>query len=74
MEETDGISKVVILAVMVIVGITIFANAVIPIVIDTIGDLTGDNSRYNTILYLLPLVAILGLVVLVVRKFTDGGR
>lgn len=66
----DVISTVVILAIAVIIGVVIFANAVIPMSIDAIGSLTGDDMRYNTIMYIVPLTAILGLVVLIARHFT----
>lgn len=69
----DVISTIVILAVAVIIGVVIFSNAVIPMCIDAIGDLTGDNNRYNTLMYLIPMTAILGMVVLLARHFTGRG-
>lgn len=74
MSDTDPIVKVVILGIAVVLGIVLFADAVIPIIIDTVGGLTGDNARYNTLLYLLPMVGIFGLMVLVVRVFTNDKR
>ena len=70
----DPIVKVVILGIAVVLGIVLFADMVIPIVIDTVGNLTGDYNRYNTILYLLPMVGIFGLMILVVRVFTSDKR
>ena len=70
----DPIIKVVILGIAVVLGIVLFADMVVPIVIDTVGNLTGDYNRYNTLLYLLPMVGIFGLMVLVVRVFTENNR
>lgn len=72
MSDTEPIVKVVILGIAVVLGIILFSDAVIPIIIDTVGNLTGDYSRYNTLLYLLPMVGIFGLMVLVVRVFTNN--
>ena len=72
--SADPIVKVVVLGIAVVLGIVLFADMVIPIVIDTVGDLTGDYNRYNTILYLLPMVGIFGLMILVVKVFTDDKR
>lgn len=72
--SADPIVKVVILGIAAVLGIVLFADMVIPIVIDTVGNLTGDYNRYNTLLYLLPMVGIFGLMVLVVRVFADDKR
>lgn len=72
--SADPIVKVVILGIAVVLGIVLFADMVVPIVIDTVGDLTGDYNRYNTLLYLLPMVGIFGLMILVVRVFTENNR
>lgn len=72
--SADPIVKVVILGIAVVLGIVLFADMVIPIVIDTVGDLTGDYNRYNTLLYLLPMVGIFGLMILVVKVFTENNR
>ena len=72
MSDTEPIVKVVILGIATVLGVILFADMVIPIIIDTVGNLTGDNSRYNTLLYLLPMVGIFGLMVLVVRVFTNN--
>lgn len=72
--SADPIVKVVILGIAVVLGIVLFADMVIPIVIDTVADLTGDYNRYNTLLYLLPMVGIFGLMILVVKVFTDDKR
>ena len=74
MTDTEPIVKVVILGIAIILGIVLFSDAVIPIIIETVGGLTGDNARYNTLLYLLPMVGIFGLMVLVVRVFTNDKR
>ena len=71
MNDGDPIVKVVILGIAAVLGIVLFADMVIPIIIDTVGSLTGDYSRYNTLLYLLPMVGIFGLMVIVVRVFTN---
>ena len=70
--SADPIVKVVLLGIAVVLGIVLFADMVIPIVIETVGNLTGDLNRYNTLLYLLPMVGIFGLMVLVVRVFTNN--
>lgn len=72
--SADPLVKVVILGIAVVLGIVLFADMVIPIVIDEIGGLTGDLNRYNTLLYLLPMVGIFGLMVLVIRVFTENNR
>lgn len=72
--SADPIVKVVLLGIAVVLGIVLFADMVIPIVIDTVGNLTGDYNRYNTILYLLPMVGIFGLMILVVKVFTEDKR
>lgn len=72
--SADPIVKVVILGIAVVLGIVLFADMVVPIVIDTVGNLTGDYNRYNTLLYLLPMVGIFGLMILVVRVFTENNR
>ena len=72
--SADPIVKVVVLGIAVVLGIVLFADMVIPIVIDTVGNLTGDYNRYNTILYLLPMVGIFGLMILVVKVFTEDKR
>lgn len=72
--SADPIVKVVILGIAVVLGIVLFADMVVPIVIDTVGNLTGDYNRYNTLLYLLPMVGIFGLMILVVRVFTEDKR
>ena len=72
MSDKEPIIKVVILGIAVVLGVILFADMVIPIIIDTVGNLTGDNARYNTLLYLLPMVGIFGLMVLVVRVFTNN--
>lgn len=72
MSDTEPIIKVVILGIATVLGIILFSDMVIPIIIDTVGNLTGDYSRYNTLLYLLPMVGIFGLMVLVVRVFTNN--
>lgn len=72
--SADPIVKVVILGIAVVLGIVLFADMVVPIVIDTVGDLTGDYNRYNTLLYLLPMVGIFGLMILVIRVFTENNR
>lgn len=72
--SADPIVKVVILGIAVVLGIVLFADMVIPIVIDEIGGLTGDLNRYNTLLYLLPMVGIFGLMILVIRVFTENNR
>lgn len=73
-ETDDAIVKVVVLGIAIVLGVVLFAEMVVPIVIDTVGDLTGDYNRYNTLLYLLPMVGIFGLMVVVVRYFTSGAR
>lgn len=73
-DTSESITKVVVLAIAVIVGITLFADATIPIVIESVGNLTGDNSRYNTLLYLLPMIGIFAMMVIVVRYFTEGSK
>lgn len=72
--SADPIVKVVVLGIAVVLGIVLFADMVIPIVIDEIGGLTGDLNRYNTLLYLLPMVGIFGLMILVIRVFTENNR
>lgn len=72
MSDTEPIVKVIILGIAVVLGIILFSDMVIPVIIDTVGNLTGDYSRYNTLLYLLPMVGIFGLMVLVVRVFTNN--
>ena len=72
--SADPIVKVVILGIAVVLGIVLFADMVVPIVIDTVGNLTGDYNRYNTLLYLLPMVGIFGLMIVVVRVFTENNR
>ena len=57
-ETNDAITKVIVLGIAVVLGVLLFAQMVVPIVIDTVGDLTGDYNRYNTLLYLLPMVGI----------------
>ena len=66
--------KVVLLAIAAVLSVVLFADMVIPVVIDEVGNLTGDYSRYNTLLYLLPMVGVFGLMVLIVRVFTDDKR
>ena len=73
-ETDDAITKVIVLGIAVVLGILLFAQMVVPIVIDTVGDLTGDYNRYNTLLYLLPMVGIFGLMVVISRYFTSGSR
>ena len=73
-ETDDAIVKVIVLGIAVVLGIVLFAEMVIPMVIDSVGNLTGDNARYNTLLYLLPMVGIFGLMVVVTRYFTSGSR
>lgn len=72
--SADPIVKVVILGIASVLGVVLFADMVIPIIIDTVGDLTGDYNRYNTLLYLLPMVGIFGLMILIVRVFTENNR
>lgn len=75
MGETDNaLEKVIVLAIAIVVGVICFSTFCIPLVIDSVGDLVGDYSRYNTILYLLPMVGIFGMMVVVVRYFTSGSR
>ena len=73
-ETNDAITKVIVLGIAVVLGVLLFAKMVVPIVIDTVGDLTGDYNRYNTLLYLLPMVGIFGLMVVISRYFTSGSR
>lgn len=73
-ETNDAITKVIVLGIAVVLGVLLFAQMVVPIVIDTVGDLTGDYNRYNTLLYLLPMVGILGIMVVISRYFTSGSR
>lgn len=73
-ETDDAIVKVIVLGIAVVLGIVLFAQMVIPIVIDTVADLTGDYNRYNTLLYLLPMVGIFGIMVVVTRYFTSGSK
>lgn len=73
-ETDDAIVKVIVLGIAVVLGIVLFAEMVIPMVIDSVGNLTGDNARYNTLLYLLPMVGIFGLMVVVTRYFTSGSK
>lgn len=73
-ETDDAIVKVIVLGIAVVLGIVLFAQMVIPIVIDTVADLTGDYDRYNTLLYLLPMVGIFGIMVVVTRYFTSGSK
>lgn len=73
-ETNDAITKVIVLGIAVVLGVLLFAQMVVPIVIDTVGDLTGDYNRYNTLLYLLPMVGIFGLMVVISRYFTGGTR
>lgn len=73
-ETDDAIVKVIVLGIAVVLGIVLFAEMVIPIVIDTVADLTGDYNRYNTLLYLLPMAGIFGLMVVVTRYFTSGSK
>ena len=73
-ETDDAIVKVIVLGIAVVLGIVLFAQMVIPIVIDTVADLTGDYDRYNTLLYLLPMVGIFGIMVVVTRYFTAGSK
>ena len=73
-ETHDAITKVIVLGIAVVLGVLLFAQMVVPIVIDTVGDLTGDYNRYNTLLYLLPMVGILGIMVVISRYFTSGSR
>lgn len=73
-ETDDAIVKVIVLGIAVVLGIVLFAEMVIPMVIDSVGGLTGDNARYNTLLYLLPMVGIFGLMVVVTRYFTSGSK
>lgn len=73
-ETDDAIVKVIVLGIAVVLGIVLFAEMVIPMVIDSVGELTGDNARYNTLLYLLPMVGIFGLMVVVTRYFTSGSK
>lgn len=74
MTDTEPITKVIILGIAIVLGIVLFAEMVIPVIIDTVGNLTGDYNRYNTLLYLLPMVGIFGLMVLAVRVFTNDKR
>ena len=73
-ETDDAIVKVIVLGIAIVLGIVLFAEMVIPMVIDSVGGLTGDNARYNTLLYLLPMVGIFGLMVVVTRYFTSGSK
>lgn len=72
--SADPIIKVVVLGIAAVLGIVLFADMVIPIVIDTVSDLTGDYGRYNTLLYLLPMVGVFGLMILLVRVFAEDKR
>ena len=73
-ETDDAIVKVIVLGIAIVLGIVLFAQMVIPIVIDTVGNMTGDYDRYNTLLYLLPMVGIFGIMVVVTRYFTSGSK
>lgn len=72
--SADPVIKVVLLAIAAVLSVVLFADMVIPVVIDEVGNLTGDYSRYNTLLYLLPMVGVFGLMVLIVRVFTEDKR
>lgn len=72
--SADPVIKVVLLAIAAVLSVVLFADMVIPVVIDEVGNLTGDYNRYNTLLYLLPMVGIFGLMVLIVRVFTENNR
>ncbi len=73
-ETSDAITKTIILGIAVVLGIVLFSEMVIPIVIDSVGNLTGDYNRYNTLLYLLPMVGIFAIMVIISRYFTEGSK
>ena len=52
-ETDDAITKVIVLGIAVVLGILLFAQMVVPIVIDTVGDLTGDYNRYLPVILLI---------------------
>ena len=73
-DSENALEKVIVLAIAIVVGVICFSTFCIPMVIDSVGELVGDYNRYNTILYLLPMVGIFGMMVVVVRYFTSGSK
>lgn len=57
-----------------IIGIALLCAAVIPIGVDFIGGLTGESTRYQGLLYLVITMCVLGLVIGVIRFYSNSKR
>lgn len=68
----DKIDNIMESSIAAFIGIIMLCALVIPVAVQQIGGLTGDMANWNSMLYLVVTMCIVGLIIGVIRYFTGS--
>ena len=68
----DKIDNIMESSIAAFIGIIMLCALVIPVAVQQIGGLTGDMVNWNSMLYLVVTMCIVGLIIGVIRYFTGS--
>lgn len=68
----DKIDTIMESSIAAFIGIIMICALVIPVGVQQISKLTGDNSQWNSLLYLVITMCVVGLIIGVIRYFTGS--
>lgn len=71
---SDKLDTIIDSSVAAVVGLALLATFVIPTGIDFISSLTGNYAKYNSLLYVVLIAAIIVLIVGVIRFYSNKSR
>ena len=76
MESESNLDKVIMAVITAIVGIALVTTALIPVSVDMITTnlLTDDLQQWNPLLYAVITITVVGILVGVIRFFTNSKR
>lgn len=68
----DKIDNIMESSIAAFIGIVMLCALVIPVAVQQIGSLTGDMMKWNSMLYLVVTMCVIGLIIGVIRYFTGS--
>lgn len=70
----DRLDAVIGASIAALVGIVLICAAIIPTATEFIGNLTGDSAKYAPLLGVVLIVTIIGLIIGILRFYSNAGR
>lgn len=70
----DKVDNIMESSIAAVIGIIMLCALVIPVAVQQIGGLTGNLAQWNTMLYLVVTMCVVGLIIGVIRYFTGSSK